>query len=427
MKNGMQSKVQVDNRGRARAIQARDSKGDQLQVRNGLRRGDRTVEKRGADNQRIVSTGRGRGFTERSYSVNNKYHENVKYVQRTYVSENVTNVYAYRTAVWNGDPYYVYAPTYYYRPAYYEWAADPWAVPVQYTWGWQDPWYGYYGGYFTPAPVYPTASLWLTDYLLAQSLQAAYAAQAAAAAAPVDAGYADQGGSADQGGYADQGGGDQYAQQGSNDQYAGDQGNNGQAAAAPKPKAAPAPVALSPEVKQMIADEVAAEIKKTQAAATQPDGGGVAWGSSDKPPVLDPTLQVFVVSDTLTVSTADGNECDLTAGDVLYRIDDDADPDNTLGMKVTASKGNDCAVSSKPRVQVADLQEMHNHFREQLDGGLKTLAAGGKGLPPAPDTATVQGEVAPPPADTDATAEVNNVHDEGDSVDKDVPQAAAQQ
>ncbi|HEY2773680.1 MAG TPA: serine/threonine-protein kinase, partial [Candidatus Binatia bacterium] len=96
MKNGMQSKVQVDNRGRARAIQARDSKGDQLQVRNGLRRGDRTVEKRGADNQRIVSTGRGRGFTERSYSVNNKYRENVKYVQRTYVSENVTNVYAYR-------------------------------------------------------------------------------------------------------------------------------------------------------------------------------------------------------------------------------------------------------------------------------------------------------------------------------------------
>jgi hypothetical protein len=39
--------------------------------------------------------------------------------------------------------------------------------------------YGYYGGYFTPYPVYASPSLWLTDYLVSQTLQAAYAAQAA--------------------------------------------------------------------------------------------------------------------------------------------------------------------------------------------------------------------------------------------------------
>jgi hypothetical protein len=41
-------------------------------------------------------------------------------------------------------------------------------------------------------------------------------------------------------------------------------------------------------------------------------------------------------------------------------------------------------------VAVDDLQEMHNHFREQLDSGLKTLAdnQGKNGLPAAPDTKT---------------------------------------
>ena len=43
------------------------------------------------------------------------------------------------------------------------------------------PWYGYYGDYFAPYPVYPSAAFWLTDYMIAASLQDAYAAQAAAA------------------------------------------------------------------------------------------------------------------------------------------------------------------------------------------------------------------------------------------------------
>ena len=39
-----------------------------------------------------------------------------------------------------------------------------------------NPWYGYYGYYFQPYPVYPSAAFWLTDYIISQDLQAAYAA-----------------------------------------------------------------------------------------------------------------------------------------------------------------------------------------------------------------------------------------------------------
>ena len=39
--------------------------------------------------------------------------------------------------------------------------------PVVYPWGWVgSPWYGYYGSYFTPYPMYATPSLWLTDYMI---------------------------------------------------------------------------------------------------------------------------------------------------------------------------------------------------------------------------------------------------------------------
>ena len=51
-----------------------------------------------------------------------------------------------------------YAPAYYYAPAFYGWAYNPWPAPIAYSWGFAAvPWYGYYGGYFTPWPVLPPA------------------------------------------------------------------------------------------------------------------------------------------------------------------------------------------------------------------------------------------------------------------------------
>ena len=74
---------------------------------------------------------------------------------------------------------------YYYGPAYYGWAYNPWPAPIVYAgWGWAgNPWYGYYGGWWNPYPVYAGASFWLTDYLISQSLQASYQENQAAAAA----------------------------------------------------------------------------------------------------------------------------------------------------------------------------------------------------------------------------------------------------
>ena len=75
-------------------------------------------------------------------------------------------------------------PPRYYPVGFYGRAYNPWAAPIAYSWGWgAAPWYGFYGAYFTPYPVYPSAAFWLTDYLIATSLQAVYAAQAADAQA----------------------------------------------------------------------------------------------------------------------------------------------------------------------------------------------------------------------------------------------------
>ena len=71
-------------------------------------------------------------------------------------------------------------------------------------------------------------------------------------------------------------------------------------------------------------------------------------------------------------------------------------------MEVVSSKPGDCPKESDAAVQLVDLQEMHNQFREQLDSGLKMLAdKQGKVLPsgPAPDARPVAEGTAEPVAD----------------------------
>src|ERR1700694_4541691 len=101
----------------------------------------------------------------------------------------------------------------------------PCIPPQAFRWGWYDrPCFGYYGGYFQPAPVYPTAALWLTDYVLSANLQRGYAEQQTASA------------------------------------------EAGQYAARPEIAQTNA-VVLSPEVKQAIAEEVRQQIDAERAAA----------------------------------------------------------------------------------------------------------------------------------------------------------------
>src|SRR5207249_11262268 len=55
-----------------------------------------------------------------------------------------------------------------------------WPAPAYYRWGYyNDPWYGNYNYYYQPYPAYPSASPWLTDYILSENLRAAYEASLA--------------------------------------------------------------------------------------------------------------------------------------------------------------------------------------------------------------------------------------------------------
>jgi hypothetical protein len=378
--------VGVDKRGNVRTIQ-----GHGMTINRGVNGNRRVVTER--NGQRYVSTGRGGGYAQRPY----RTYGGRSYYQRTYVYGGRSYARVYGGYGYRGGYYYRYYPTYYYHPAYYGWAYNPWASPVAYGWGWGgSPWYGYYGAYFQPYPVYPYASLWLADYLIAANLQAAYEAGQAAGAAGGSASVEELGALAYGGGYE---------------------------AASDTVSA----VKLTPELKQLIADEVKAEIaaEKTAAAAgTSTTAAPAATGADETPAALDPNFKIFVVSTDLDVSTDDGQDCTLSIGDVIERVDAEPGSDNGVHVKVRAGKATDCKVGSNPQVDLNDLQEMHNHFREQVDAGLENLAknAGKNGLPAAPDTGTTGG--APPAPDPTAAAQLQQQQKDADQAEAEAKQDA---
>jgi hypothetical protein len=341
--------------------------------------GSRIVHAERADHSVIVANRAGHGYLERPFVAHGQF-----YRQRVYVMNGHPYVHAYRQYYFHGARAYYYVPAHYYSPAFYGWAARPWASPVRYRWGWtSEPWYGYYGGYFVPSPIYPTPSLWLTDYALSASLEEAYQEQ-------VDA----------------------------------------QGQLAPGGVSVP----LSPEVKSAIASEIG-----NQLSAEEAEGQQVAQNRPEDPttgglPALlaDGTSHVFLVSSALTADTPDGQSCALTGGDVLQLSGAPAPDSPTATLQVLAAKASDCQPGQMAAVQIADLQEMQNHLRETLDAGLDAIRAsqGGVGkLPPPPRTAlpgTVNSPYADsaPPVDANASSEINGEVQTDVQADQDVTQQA---
>ena len=400
---------QVSLRGGGQAVirpngQIRTINRNGMQISHGMN-GSRTIVSN-HNGARIVTTGRNSGYVQRAYVTRGGN----TYVSRTVVVNNVTYTSVYRSYSYGGYCcYYGYRPAFYYAPVYYGWAYNPWPAPVYYAWGWGPaPWYGYYGGYFAPYPVYPSAAFWLTDYLIAANLQAAYQAQAAAAAsAPGDNGGGEQ----------------QQAQPSGNDNSAS---NSGQ-------------VTLTPEVKEAIAEEVKAQLAAQQAEAQQASSGanqnsGAAnqnsgsTTSQEVPAALDPARHTFIVASDLTVSS-NGQECQLTAGDVLKRTSDTPDEERKVTAVVSASKKSDCSVGQEVAIGVDDLQEMHNKFEEQLDNGMKDLAnkQSQNGMPKAPDTKTTPSDVPPPPADNNAAKALQEQQSAADQTETQVVKEAFSQ
>jgi hypothetical protein len=319
------------------------------------------------------------------------------YVRRTYYRGGHAYARVYGRGYYHGYYYNHYVPGYYYGAGFYGWAYNPWAAPVVYGWGWgAAPWYGYYGYYYQPYPVYPYPALWLTDYLIAANLQAAYAAQAAAA---------------DSGQVRD------VAQfvlaayhPGEDDFSAADN------------KAAPA---LTPELKQSLADEVKIMIAQEKDAAAANQQSNIP-ANDQAPGALDPKIHVFVVSTTLTETAADGTECSLSQGDFLTRVDDAADADKNVKVTVSTGQKGDCEVGSQLSVALDDLQDMYNAFHEQIDDGLKSLAEnqGKNGLPTGPAAgghSVAEGQAQP---DLTAQADIDQQNSEADKAEGEVDQAA---
>ena len=319
-------------------------------------RGFRRVVVERPDHSRIVVNRFGHGYVQRPF--NFRGHE---FAARTYYYNGRPYALYYQRYPYRGLYLDGYRPYRYYYPGYYGWAYHPWRSPVRYSWGWfGSPWYGHYNYYFQPYSFYPSASFWLTDYLISTSLQNAYLEQRLA---------------------------------GQNSYYA---------------DPAPGSVVLTPEVKDAIASEVqnqiAIENAESQSAVR---GGDIDINSSSLPRILAETSErnphIFVVFSPVTVTDTSGQDCMLTEGDVL-RLGNPPPADATFAdLRVYASKNKDCPKGSTVSVGLADLQDMQNHLRSGIDQGLQEMQSNQGGLPAPPASAvgtTVQAsfsQIAPPP------------------------------
>jgi len=176
----------------------------------------------------------------------------------------------------------------------------------------------------------------------------------------------------------------------------------------------------------MIADEVKSVIVEQEKAASSLSRSSQKEGGDGLPPALDPNHRVFVVFSVLEVG-ASGETCSLTSGDVVERIQDTPEGDNTVSVLILASKRSDCAIGSSARMQLADLNDMNNHLREQVDAGMKTLSEeqGKDGLPAAPPAnprAVPEGTAAPDPT---AAADLQKQEQEADQTEREVQQEAS--
>jgi hypothetical protein len=294
--------------------------------------GMRRVEVARPDGRVFFANGNGHGgYIQRPFLVHGQ-----PFVQRTYVEHGVTYARVYRPWVYGGVTFNVYMPNHYYRPAYYSYAYRPWPRPVQYRWGWGGrPWYGYYHGYYAPYPYYASPVFWLTDFMVAATLESAYQAQL----------------------------------------------DNGSAAAPPAYDAG----AMSPEVKQAISDEVRRQVDQER-AEQQAMGQGVYPSAGGPPPLFsDNVSRIFLVASG-TVAYAGAQERLLSPGDVL-QLNGAPPPNATFAnVVVLASRDMDVPRGSTVSVSLLDLQEMQNRMRANIDQGLGDLQThqGQDGLPPLP-------------------------------------------
>jgi hypothetical protein len=298
-------------------------------------------------------------------------------ISRTFVSGGqVLYTHVYQRHVWHqfdrAFAYETFVPAVRYPGVYYTWALGAWPRPVTYRWGWQvQPWYPVYGSLFTPYPVYTSPDLWMTDYIIAQSMQTAYQAQTVAPASE----RTPQG---------------TLAPPAPNSSVAVPAARPSDAAPAPQPSDAPpapqssgtpsAPVALppaiTPQVKAQLNAQIKVQLHEQQAAAATP----VSLTTQSTPPALRPNHVFFQVVQPLDVPSGTANShCSLSADDYIKRTGGMSNDDWMIPVVVELSRPSDCPEGLRTRIGLNDLNAMENEQEAQV---MEAMQAASKSMGP---------------------------------------------
>jgi hypothetical protein len=303
--------------------------------------GTRTVVAQRQGNRVVMTKGANRGYVQRPVSVGGR-----NYVQRTYYRNSVAYVRAYRPIVFRGATLAIYAPLGFYSPGFYGWTINSWAAPIDYSWGFvADPWFSFYGSYYRPWGFYSRPSMWLTDYVIASTLEAAFEARLEARAAVPD-----------------------------DDVVA---------------EVSDAP--LSDDIKELVDAEVREQLAEARSEASGPTGVTEAL----PPSFTDRGSHLFLADDSLEVENmTTGLECVIGEGDIVQMSGGLPRNGTEVPVTVLASRGG-CPAKTQVSIQLTDLVEMHNNMRENLDRGLEEMRNGqqagnfpmlpaGTDMPPTP-------------------------------------------
>jgi hypothetical protein len=187
---------------------------------------------------------------------------------------------------------------------------------------------------------------------------------------------------------------------------------------------------MTPEIKNMIAEEVKRQIALTNQEATvtaannvpDPASSGIARMLSDN------QSHVLVAGADLDVIDAGGMECAVSEGDALQLSPGTPADATAANVMVLSSKGGkECHKGATVSVALADLQDMQNHMRETIDAGMGDLQAkGGQGglpaVPASAKAAPVKAEFAAiaPPQDPNAAQAVAAQGAEADKAEAEV-------
>ena len=322
---------------------------------------------------------------------------------RTFVGGgHVLYTHVYQRHVWyqfgRAFAYETFVPRMRYPAVYYAWALAAWPRPVAYSWGWRaQPWYPVYGSLFVPYPAYTSPDLWMTDYIIAQSMQTAYQAQTAAPAAePLPQGALAAPTSDSSVTAPPTGAGDVLSAPQPSDTPPAVQPDDAPAAPVARPPA------ITPQVKAQLDAEVKVQLQEQRAAAATP----VSLTAQSTPPALRPNHVFFQVVEPLDVPTANGH-CSLSADDYIKRTGGMSNDDWKIPVVVELSRPSDCPEGLVTRIGLNDLNVMENEQEAQVMQAMQAASKsmGPNGPPSGPGahpTLIADGSAAPDPGALEA-------------------------